>query len=70
MQKAITPKANTSPLSVYGCNLNSSGGKKPGVPDLFTNFTGFIFSAKPKSINLHWLSDLFINKAFSNLRSR
>lgn len=33
----MTPTENTSPLSVYGCNLNISGGIYPGVPALETN---------------------------------
>ena len=41
-----------SPFSVYGANLNNSGGKNPGVPALDTNFYLLIFSENPKSINL------------------
>ena len=48
----MTPTENTSPLSVYGCNLNISGGIYPGVPAFDTSSFSFIGSAKPKSTNL------------------
>ena len=47
----MTPKLKTSPLAVYGCILNISGGIYPGVPALDNNSFSFIVSAKPKSYN-------------------
>ena len=66
----MTPKLNISPFSTNGCNLNSSGGKNPGVPALLTNLFLLTFSLNPKSINLTSKAFSFSKIAFSNFKSR
>jgi len=65
----MTPRLKISPYSMKGAILNNSGGKKPGVPALLTNYVLFIFSAKPKSTSLLVESILLTSKIFSSLRS-